>query len=61
VRGFLDPIPLDKVTSFEEKLRAELKANGQEILEAIRTEREISESTEEKLKAFMESFSKTFV
>ncbi len=61
VRGFLDPIPLEKVTDFEEKLRAELKASGQEILDAIRTEKEISDSTEEKLKSFMEKFSKTFV
>ncbi|MFQ5466614.1 MAG: F0F1 ATP synthase subunit alpha, partial [Kiloniellaceae bacterium] len=37
VRGFLDGIDLGKVTSFEHKLRAELRANGQEILEAIRT------------------------
>ena len=61
VRGFLDPIPLDKVTSFERKLRDEMKASGQDILEAIRTEKEISEATEEKLQAFMENFSKTFV
>ena len=61
VRGFLDPIPLDKVTSFERKLRDEMKANGQDILDTIRTEKEISEATEEKLKAFMENFSKTFV
>ena len=61
VRGFLDPLPLEKVTSFEQKLRDELKANGQDILEAIRTEKEISEATEKKLKSFMENFSKTFV
>ena len=61
VRGFLDPIPLDKVTSFEQKLRDEMKASGQDILDTIRTEKEISEATEEKLKAFMENFSKTFV
>ena len=50
-----------KVTSFENKFRDELEANGQEILTAIRTEKEISAATEEKLKAFMESFIKTFV
>ena len=61
VRGFLDPIPLDKVTSFEQKLRDEMKATGQDILDTIRTEKEISEATEERLKAFMENFSKTFV
>jgi F-type H+-transporting ATPase subunit alpha len=61
VNGFLDGIALEKVTAFEQKLRDELKANGQEILNAIRTEKEISSATEEKLKAFMESFIKTFV
>jgi F-type H+-transporting ATPase subunit alpha len=61
VRGFLDNVPLEKVTSFEQKLREEIKASGQEILTTIRTEKEISEATEEKLKAFMENFIKTFV
>ena len=61
VNGFIDGIALEKVTSFEQKLRDELKASGQEILNAIRTEKEISSATEEKLKAFMESFIKTFV
>jgi F-type H+-transporting ATPase subunit alpha len=61
VRGFIDGIALEKVTDFEQKLRNELKANGQEILDTIRTEKEISTATEEKLKAFVENFSKTFV
>ncbi len=61
VRGFLDKIPIEKITSYEEKLRAELKANGQEILEIIRTEKELSNTTEEKLKSFLETFTKTFV
>jgi len=61
VRGYLDAVPVKKVTEFERKLRDELKANGQDILEAIRTERELSDAIEEKLKAFIEKFSKTFV
>jgi len=61
VRGFLDNIPLDKITSYERKLRSELKSNGQEILDTIRSEKEISKETEEKLKSFLESFAKTFV
>jgi len=61
VNGFIDGIALEKVTAFEQKLRDELKANGQEILNAIRTEKEISSATEEKLKAFMDNFIKTFV
>ncbi len=61
VRGFLDKIPVTKITSYETKLRAELKANGQDLLETIRTEKEISDATEEKLKTFLETFTKTFV
>jgi len=61
VRGFLDGLALDKVTEFEKKLRAELGANGEEILGAIRSEKEISKDTEGKLKAFLEKFVKTFV
>ncbi len=44
-----------------EKLRDELNANGQEILNAIRTEKEIAKATDEKLRAFLDSFNKTFV
>jgi len=61
VRGFLDNIPLPKITSYEAKLRSELKANGQDILETIRTEKELSKATEEKLKTLLDSFTKTFV
>ena len=61
VRGYLDGLALDKITSFETKLRAELKASGQELLETIRTEKEITKTTEDKLKAFLDKFLKTFV
>jgi F-type H+-transporting ATPase subunit alpha len=61
VRGYLDGLALDKITSFETKLRAELQASGQELLETIRTEKEITKTTEDKLKAFLDKFLKTFV
>jgi F-type H+-transporting ATPase subunit alpha len=61
VRGYLDGLALTKVTSFEEKLRAEVRDKGQDLLETIRTEKEISDATEAKLKAFLDDFSKTFV
>jgi len=61
VRGYLDPVPVRKVTEFERKLREELRSNGQDILESIRTERELSDAIDEKLKAFIEKFRKTFV
>jgi F-type H+-transporting ATPase subunit alpha len=61
VRGFLDGIPTDQVTRFEEKLRGELKDKGQDILDAIRKEQAVTEAIEERLKAFLEQFVKTFV
>ncbi len=61
VRGYLDGYALNQVTSFEEKLLSEVRANGSDILAAIRNEKEISEATDERLKAFIESFAKTFV
>jgi len=61
VRGYLDKIEVKKVTQFEQQLLSEVRAKGQDILETIRTEREISEATEERLRAFMDEFARTFV
>ncbi len=61
VRGYLDRIEVNKVTQFEQQLLSEVRAKGQDILETIRTEREISEATEERLRAFMDEFARTFV
>jgi F-type H+-transporting ATPase subunit alpha len=60
VRGYLDKVPVQKVTDFEEKLLSEVRAEGQDILEILRTEKEISEQTEEKLKAFLDKFVATY-
>jgi len=61
VRGYLDRIEVEKVTQFEQQLLSEARAKGTDILETIRTEREISEATEERLRAFMDEFARTFV
>ena len=61
VRGYLDKIEVNKVTQFEQQLLSEARAKGQDILETIRTERELSEATEERLRAFMDEFARTFV
>ena len=60
VRGFLDNTPIDRVTSFEAHLLSEIRANGQEILSAIRSEQSISDETDNKLNAFMEGALKSF-
>ena len=60
VKGYLDGIAVSDVTRFAESLLSEIRVKGQEILETIREEKAISDATEEKLKSFMDSFSKTF-
>jgi F-type H+-transporting ATPase subunit alpha len=60
VRGFLDRVKVEDVTRFEQALRSEVKAQAPEILEQIRSKREIDKETEEKLTRFLEAFVKTF-
>jgi F-type H+-transporting ATPase subunit alpha len=61
VRGYLDKVEVANVNRFEASLLAEVRAKGPEILASIRDKRELTGETEEKLKAFVESFAKTFV
>ena len=60
VRGYLDKIEIADVTRFEDGLLNEARTSGADILKAIRTEGEISEATEEKLKALLDNFARTF-
>jgi F-type H+-transporting ATPase subunit alpha len=61
VRGYLDKIGVEEVTRFEQQLLTDIRDKGQDILETLRSEREISDATEAKLKAFMDSFAGSFV
>jgi F-type H+-transporting ATPase subunit alpha len=60
VRGYLDKIPVNDINRFEAAYLSSLKASGADILAAIRTDREIKKETEAKLRAFLESFVKSF-
>ena len=59
-RGYLDKLPVAKVGEFESRLLGSLKATAPDIMEAIRTDREIKKETEAKLVAFLDSFAKSF-
>jgi F-type H+-transporting ATPase subunit alpha len=61
VRGYLDKIEIANINRFEAALLAELRAKGGDILASIRDKRELTAETEEKLKTFVENFTKTFV
>ena len=60
VKGYLDTLDANDVTRFEPALLEDVRANGQEILAAIRTEKDLSEDTEAKLKAYLDKFTKSF-
>jgi len=60
VNGFVDKVAVNDVTRYEKSLLDDVRANGQDLLEAIRTEKQITSELEEKLKAFCEKFTKSF-
>jgi F-type H+-transporting ATPase subunit alpha len=60
VRGFIDGIPVDKVTRFEQELLGEIKARHGGILDAIRTTKELSADLEKQLQGVLGDFVKKF-
>ncbi|MBX9875475.1 MAG: F0F1 ATP synthase subunit alpha, partial [Beijerinckiaceae bacterium] len=59
-RGYLDRITVAQVGEFERRLLADIKSRAPDIVEAIRTDREIKKPTEDKLVAFLDDFAKSF-
>ena len=59
-RGYLDHVETGKVTRFEQQLLSELRSRHGDVLDAIRTDREIKKGTEDKLTAFLDGFAKAF-
>ncbi|XVN41557.1 MAG: F0F1 ATP synthase subunit alpha [Rickettsia endosymbiont of Argas persicus] len=60
-KKYLTNIPIERVREFEEKLLAEIKLKHKDILESIAKEKRITEENEQKLKTFLEDFSKDFI
>ncbi len=60
VKGYLDKVPVDDVTRFEQGLLSEVRAKHQDILKAIREEKKISDATDKALRTFLEKFAKAF-
>ena len=59
-RGYLDGLTVAQVGKFEKAMLAEIKAKHPQVIEAIRTEREISKATDAKLTEILGAFVKTF-
>ncbi len=60
VNGYLDKLPLDRVKPFEEGLLSTLRTKNPDILEAIRSSRDLSDDVSGKLKAVVEVYAKSF-
>jgi F-type H+/Na+-transporting ATPase subunit alpha len=60
VEGFLDGIDVADVVRFEAAMLDDIRANGADILESIRTKKELDDETADKLKAYLDGFVKTF-
>ena len=60
VRGYLDKLAVGDVGRFEASLLSELRAKHPEIIATIVSEKAISPATEEKLKAALDAFTKSF-
>ena len=59
-RGYLDKLPVSKVGPFEQALLQAIRASHKEILEGIRKEKALTPDLEGKLKAVLETVSKSF-
>jgi F-type H+-transporting ATPase subunit alpha len=59
-RGYLDAIAADDVSRYEEGLLDHVRANAADVLDAIRTEKDLTTAIEEKLKGLLDRFGKTF-
>jgi len=60
VNGYLDGIAANEVNRFEAAMLDDVRANGQEILTTIRSEKALSDETTEKLKKYLDDFTKSF-
>jgi F-type H+-transporting ATPase subunit alpha len=60
VNGYLDPLPVNRVRAFEDGLLAQLRGRHADILDSIRSTKDLPSETEAKLKGVVEAFAKSF-
>lgn len=60
-RGHLDDVAVEAISRFESELLTSLETDGQAVLDAIRTEKALTETVEPLLKDYIVSFKKGFV
>jgi F-type H+-transporting ATPase subunit alpha len=60
VNGYLDKLAVNQVGKFEQGLLAHMRSDGKAVLDAIRTEKALSDDLRAKLKAQIDAFAKAF-
>ncbi len=60
VNGYLDPIPVARVRAFEDGLLSLLRGKHSDILESIRSSKDLSDDTGAKLKSVVDGYAKSF-
>ncbi|AGH97414.1 F0F1 ATP synthase subunit alpha [Micavibrio aeruginosavorus] len=59
-KGFLDSVPVTAVREYERRLLEDVRANGKHILDAIRTEKALSDKLQKDLSDYLTQFGKGF-
>ncbi len=59
-RGYVDAVPIEDVTRYEDSFLDSVRANGADVLEAIRTQKDLTPDIEDKLKGLLDRFGKSF-
>jgi F-type H+-transporting ATPase subunit alpha len=60
VNGYLDALPVDRIKAYEDGLLALLRTSHPDLLEAIRSSKDISDASGAQLKSIVESYTKSF-
>ena len=59
-QGYIDKVPVNDVTRYEEQMLADLRANHADVLTMIRDTRDLGDEAKGKLKGALDAFAKTF-
>ncbi len=60
VNGYLDALPVNRVKAFEDGLLGLLRTKHKDLLDAIRTSKDLSDDSAKKLKDVVDAFAKSF-
>ena len=61
IEGYLDDIPIEQICKFEAEFLKFMDSEGKDVLEAIKTEKELSAESSESIGKLVEEFKPTFV